>query len=78
MELDKPDIVGLTGVLIRHSPCHNQAKSMELTQSDLCSFCEESEESTSMECPAVSEQQITHVVKEIESVMRGKWISKTK
>lgn len=78
MELDKPDIVGLTGVLIRHSPCHNQAKSMVLTQSDLCSFCEESEESTSLECPAVSEQQITHVVKEIESLMRGKWISKTK
>lgn len=71
MELDKPDIVGLTGgVLIRHRPCHNQAKSMELTQSDLCSFCEESEESTSLERPAVSEQQITNVVKAIKSVMK--------
>lgn len=70
MELEKPDTVGLTGVLIRHSPCHNQAKSMELTQFDLCSFCEESEESTSLECPAVSQQKITNVVKAIESVMK--------
>lgn len=70
MELEKPDKFGLTGELIRHSPCHNQAKSMELTQSDLCSFCEESEESTLLECPTVSEQRTTNVVKAIKSVMK--------